>query len=172
MKRAYILIFAAILACACQKSPVDAVSGSYSFKNGGVLEILGNQPAVGEILPERDTVFKSSLVPESGQMRILPKVGDEIVITMNITGGNPVVFNGRLSDGRIVLSPVERTVSIMNELSILGTSIDTPVSVEGEGAIYGNTIIFEMQYNGTFKSGSTSCKILSSNVNCVATRNE
>ena len=92
MKRFYIFFIAAILACACQKSPVETISGSYSFKNGGGLEILGKLPAIDGILPERDTGIKSSLIPESGQMRILPKGGNEVIITMNVTGGNPIIF--------------------------------------------------------------------------------
>lgn len=171
MKRTYILLIAAILACACQKSPVDTISGSYSFKNGGVLEVLGTLPNTG-ILPTRDTVFKSSLVPENGQMRILPKGGDELVITMNITGGSPVIFNGRLTDGKVVLSPTERKISMFDELSALDIPVDALVNVDGEGTLYGNTLVFEMHYQGTFKSGNIPCRILSSKVNCVATRNE
>lgn len=172
MKRFYIFFIAAILACACQKSPVETISGSYSFKNGGVLEILGKLPAIDGILPERDTVIKSSLIPESGQMRILPKGENEVVVTMNVTGGNPVVFNGVVSDGKITLSPVERKISILNEFCEAGLPADALVSVDGVGTIYGNTLIFDMSYKGNFYIRDIPCKILFSNVKCVANRNE
>ena len=167
MKRIFILFLFAFVACACQKSPADSLCGSYSFKTGGYLEILASG-----ITPAGDTVVNSSVVPESGQMRILPKGGDELVITMNITGGSPVIFNGRLTDGKVVLSPTERKISIFDELSALDIPVDALVNVDGEGTLYGNTLVFEMHYQGTFKSGSIPCRILSSKVNCVATRNE
>lgn len=172
MKKAYIFLIAALVVCACQKSPVDRISGSYSFKNGGTLEVLGKIPSDIGTLPGRDTVVNSSLVPESGQMRILPKGSDEIVVTMNITGGNPVIFNGKLTDDKIILSPVERKVTMFNELNAIDLPIDVSVKVQGVGTIYGNTLVFSMEYNGNFTSGDIPCRILSSNVNCIATRNE
>ena len=172
MKRAYIFLFAAILACACQKNPVDRVCGSYSFRNGGILEILGSIPPIGDLLPAKDTVFKASLVPESGQMRILPNGEDAVVVTMNVTGESPVVFNGKMADGKVILSPVEREISVHDALGILDMPIDVLASIDGEGTIYGNTVVFEMQYRGTFNSGYVPCQIISSNVNCIATRNE
>lgn len=157
MRRLYLFLFAAVLVCACQKNPVEAVSGNYSFKTGGVLETNG------------ETI---SLVPESGQMKILPDGGDKVVITMNVTGGGAFVFNGTLSGSKITLSQIEREVLMLDGFGILELPAGALLRVGGEGTVYGNTLVFTMDYSGSFKSGNVVCNILSSNVNCIATRNE
>ena len=167
MKRIFILFLFAFVACACQKSPADSLCGSYSFKTGGYLEILASG-----ITPAGDTVVNSSVVPESGQMRILPKNRDEVVVTMNVTGGSPVVFNAAVSDGKIVLEPTSRKITLFNELSFFDFPTDAVVGAEGIGSLYGNTLVFDMEYHGKFETAVRQYTILFSKVNCIATRNE
>lgn len=121
----------------------------------------------------RDTVFNRYLSPESGQMHILGAGGNKVKVTMNVTGGNPAVFDGEASDQSVSLSPIKRQIGIMpdNDESD-AKSISYLLSVEGSGRKFENMILFSLDYRGRYYSDDLSGDISCSNVNCIATKNE
>lgn len=174
MKKSIILLmFAALAFASCQKSAVENLSGSYSFKTGGLLQLKTTVKSFeGGKLVDKDTVIVRSLVPESGQMRILPDSGDKAKVTMNITAGGPVVYDASVQDNSVSLSTVSRKLPVYREESLLDFIEEVLVSCSGTGTLYGNTIVFDIKCEGDFKLGDWPCTILSSDVKCVATRNE
>ena len=58
--------------------------------------------------------IKSALTSESGQMNILSKGGDSLIVTMSIIGGDVVVMEGKLENDRIVLNPFKRMITVFD----------------------------------------------------------
>lgn len=119
----------------------------------------------------RDTVFNRYLSPESGQMHILGAGGNDVKLTMNITGGNPVVFDGSADNECVSLYPVKRQVGILPDGEDDGQSVSFLLTVSGKGRKYENMVLFDLDYQGKYDYEDMSGEISSSNVNCIATEN-
>lgn len=126
-----------------------------------------------DTLAVRDTSFLRHLVAESGQMHILNDSGDDMILTMNITGGDPVVFGARFENGNILLSPARRMVAIKpggdqdnDEM------VSCDMTVSGTGKRYDNMIIFKMNYSGKYSFEDLDGTVSMSRVDCIATENE
>ena len=156
-----------LLLCACsQDGPAD-FRGYYSFKTGGSLVFSGN---VTDLRGSRDTTFYRHLVPESGQMHVLRDAGDKMVVTMNITGGDPIVFEATVSGGVLTLEPVFRSVLVRPALG--DESLRGDFTVSGEGRKYDNMILFDLDYEGSIPILGFEGEVSSSDVHCIATENE
>lgn len=195
---------AALLCIAACKGPNANLRGSYTFKTGGYLDIKGKvyeierdtvkidttitERTIGRItykdtsyrytikndtLSSRDTQFVRHLVAESGQMHVV-QAGDDMKLTLNITGGGAVVYNAKGSGDRISLSPTKRKVSVSPNA---GTS-DSDQSVSflfdtgGEGQLYENMLLFRMNYEGKYSYRDMDGDIRESHIDCIALRNE
>ena len=87
-----------------------------------------------EIVPvPHDTSFKRNVAAESGQMHILDNSGDKVKLTLNITGGGPVVFDGSVNDGVLTLSPSERAITVIPDISLSEQDIRLLVSARASG---------------------------------------
>lgn len=158
-----LFIFSIVLfaLCSCQKTPVQNFCGSYSFKTGGHLELSG-----------KDTVFTRSLLPENGQLRIVEASGDRVKLTMNVFVGSPVVFDGTVNGNSITLEPIDRRVVIYRDTELVDLFDEVLLKVWGTGEKYGNSLIINLEYGGSFRLGLIPCTVKSSNVKCVAVKNE
>lgn len=168
----FCLLIAAVAVCSCRKSPVENICGSYSFKTGGALELKTRVIDVesGGVLL-KDTIIRRNVVPESGQMRIISESGDRVVISMDIFAGDLVVMNAVVNGDDIILDPIDRKVFVFRE-SGLSVMEGVNVNVSGSGKRLGGSVILDLKYQGSFDLGLYPCTIVSSNVNCVANRNE
>lgn len=127
---------------------------------------------VRDTLGSRDTTFLRHLVAESGQMHILNDKGTEMILTMNITGGDPVVFAARLENGGIVLSPTRRMVTIRTDDDDDDDNTSCDLTVSGTGRRYDNMILFKMEYSGKYSYDGLDGNISVSRIDCIATENE
>lgn len=119
----------------------------------------------------RDTTMLRRLVAESGQMHILGDYGKHLKLTMNITGGDPVVFDATAeSDGSIRLGETRRMVALRPDSD--GDPVSFDLSVGGSGRRYENVLIFDLVYTGKYEYDGFDGYISDSRINCIATENE
>ena len=156
----------------CQKSGPALYTGNYSFKTGGYVEISGKVRSLCEGESPRDTSFIRHLPNESGQMHIVENSNGSMKVTMNIIGGNPVVFDATATNDAITLAPVKRQMFVYPDLTTLGQDILMMLSIEGVGHRYQNMIIFDMEVKGKYNTLLIEGEISKSYVTCIATENE
>ena len=167
------LVIIALLT-SCRKEDSWYFSGNYSFKTSGMIQVRGKD--IPQTLPQDFTV---DLITESGQMDIttVNSGNGEMVITMNVTGGDLLVYYATVKGDDIVLTPEKRKMSFTipwldSEGKITERKIDTDVTVSGEGKRYDNIILLSFRYDGTFTvDGKTVYEIYDSDINCRAKRN-
>ena len=195
------------LMCCCAKQGPAAFQGYYSFKTGGALDITGkvydirkdtvktdttvrevtiagytlrdtvyDYTVIRDTLDARDTVFMRYLVAESGQMHIL-RDGDGMVLTMNITGGDPFVTTAAAEGDRMVLSPAKRSVSVRpwggdGHADADVRSLNFYWTLSGSGRRLENMVLMDLEFEGEYSYDGFDGVISSSNVQCIATENE
>ena len=119
-------------------------------------------------LPEGDRTFSLSLSAESGQMNIIRTEGNSAVVTMNIVGGDALVFDAQADGKTLKLSPLRRIISFRD-----GTQTATlDVTVSGTGEKHENLVVFSLSYTGSGESTLYDYTINSSEIKCVAKENE
>lgn len=119
-----------------------------------------------------DNLLTKTIVPKSGQMHVLADGADKVKLTLNVTAGTPVVFDGTVSDGVLSLVPSTQKVLIYKDDAILDVLQDILLTVSGTGRRYENTLIIDLNYSGSFNLGKVPCTVNSSSVKCIATLNE
>ena len=195
------------LMCCCAKQGPAAFQGYYSFKTGGALDIAGkvydirkdtvktdttvreftiagyivrdtvyDYTILRDTLDVRDTTFMRYLVAESGQMHIL-RDSDGMVLTMNITGGDPFVTTAHSEGDRMVLSPAPRRVSVhpwggSGHSGADDRSLNFYWTLSGSGRRLENVLLLDLAYEGEYSYDGFDGIISSSNVQCIATENE
>ena len=130
------------------------------------------------ITAQPDTITLA-LETESGQMDIteIDAQSGEMVIIMNITGGDILVYYACAADKCLTLEPTRRVHNVglqTGELTeVLPTSnIDTDIIVSGSGVRYDNIVLFNLVYNGSCQWNGYTYNIIDSKVDCRAKRNE
>ena len=172
MKNTLLLLLAACIALSgCSKVGPDLYKGNFSFKTGGYVEITGKTIPFDKSEP-RDTVFIRHLPNESGQMHIVEGNGGKLKVTMNVTGGAPVVFDATATDDTITLAPVERSMSVYSDISDILPDASMLLSIGGVGQRYQNMIIFDLEISGKYEGYYLEGQVSKTFVNCIATRNE
>ena len=188
MNRLAVTVLSAAIAVACLSSCTKEGSrlfkGYYSFKTSGTMEVertrLYQVPD-----PETQTMTDSTVVDtlqtvlaaESGQMNILSandKEG-EMIVTMNILGGDVVIYEAEASRDELLLRTGSRTLNFYCD----GKTVTMNVTVDGSARKIDNVVIFDLEYAGETETAgselgilkSTAYKILESGVNCVAKEN-
>ena len=152
----------------CKAEGTAAFKGDYSFKTGGYITVSGTYT---DWRGSRDTTFIRNLVPESGQMHLLQDTEEQkMVVTMNITGGDPVVFSASLDGEQLVLTPLLRSVLVFPKFG--DDALRYNLTVGGTGRKYDQTIVFEMNYSGDFSMDGLKGTVTSSKVHCIATKND
>lgn len=165
------LIASCVLLSGCSKTGPELYEGNYSFKTGGYVEITGKYIPFGDSEP-RDTVFVRHIQNESGQMHVVQGNNGKLKVTMNITGGAPVVFDATATDDAITLAPVERSMSVYSDVSDILPDTSLPLSIGGTGQRYQNMIIFDLEINGKYEGSHLEGQVSKTFVNCIATGNE
>ena len=124
-----------------------------------------------DTIASRDTTVTRHIVAESGQMHILENGTDRMKVTMNITGGDPVVFEAVAGGDNITLSPVKRYITVSKDGGV-GLPSRCWMDVGGSGKRYENMIIFNMTYQGDYNFEGIEGTVSKSEINCIATPNE
>ena len=151
---------------------IDTIVNNYKVAGREVHDTTYKYHIIRDTLGSRDTSFLRHLVAESGQMHILNDKGREMILTMNITGGDPVVFAARYEDGQLVLSPTRRMVGIRPGGDDDDEDVSCDLTVSGTGRRYDNMILFKMVYAGRYSYEGLDGTISETRVDCIATENE
>lgn len=149
--------------CACDKTSVDDFKGSYSFKTSGYFRAARE---------DSDQILTFNIPTRSGQMDIVSGKGSgsDLIISMNITGGDLQIYYADLSDNRLVLVPVERNLEIVGDDEY--NSVEAHLTVLGDASKYDDIVLFRIGYNGQFTYGGNVYNIISSDINCRAKLNK
>lgn len=163
------LAAAALLFTGCTKENAARFEGNYSFKTSGTLTVV---PVQGEGGATADSLTLS-IVPESGQMDIIRsgKSKSEMKITMNIIGGDAVVFDNVNASGLVLtlLEPyVTRRIAVQTANGV-GTA---SVTVKGDAQKFTDVVLFNLEYEGTVAIGESIYEITGSAIDCVAQEND
>jgi len=195
-KLAISLLTVSCLLCACGRQGPSLYRGSYSFKTGGTVDVTGEvfdivkdtvridtvitgiifkdtsyrYHIVNDTIGSHDTTFTRRLLAEKGQMHIVSAGGDSLVLTMNITGGDPVVFRAAAAGGDLVLVPSRRHAALAGENIFRVESLD--VLASGSGKRYEDVLVIEMDYQGDYSSDGFEGRVTGSDIKCVATEND
>lgn len=170
MKKLFIIAAALLMVCACGKDVPGQLQGDYSFKTGGSIDVAGTAYSLWGLV-KKDTVFTRSLVPESGQMHIVKTAEKgKMRVTMNVLGGDPVVFDAEVDGNTLLLLPVRRMVPVVQPHDGLQFGYD--LTVCGSGARYDNTVVFQLEITGDFSFDGFDGRVIRSRASCIATRNE
>lgn len=161
--------------CSCEKEGVKLFDGNYSFKTSGILTIertakVSESDASAEILdiPDGNRTFKLPLTSESGQMNIIKTGDNSVIVTMNIVGGDALVFNGKAEGKVLTLDPAVRFVSFRDGAN----TVSLEITVSGTAEKHDDVAIFTLEYTGGGETTLYDYKILASEVKCVAKLNE
>ena len=200
---AFVIALAAMLS-SCSKKGADIYRGYYSFKTGGYLDIKGKVYEIkrdtvkidttitkiiiggrtifdttytyhtkNDTIGSRDTSFIRYLSAESGQMHVVGTDGN-LKVTMNITGGNPVIFNARATNDAITLEPVKRQTAVIPDDEGDDKNVSFLFTASGTGHRYENMLLFDLMYQGEYNYDDMCGMIVpeKSSINCIATKNE
>lgn len=173
MKKYLITLICSLLALSCAKEGTKLYTGSYSFKTSGSITLSG----------AGDGNMTLNLPTESGIMDIVEtdREAGEMIVTMNVLGGDILIFDATAREDGIVLKPMKRYIGITlpgtdSGSTILGSGIGTykgEISISGRGKRYDDLIIFNLVYDGklSFDDGED-LSISGSDVRCRAKKNE
>lgn len=159
----------------CEKEGVKLFDGNYSFKTSGILTVertakVSESDASAEILdiPDGNRTFKLPLTSESGQMNIIKTGDNSVIVTMNIVGGDALVFNGKAEGKVLTLDPAVRFLSFRDGAN----TVSLEITVSGTAEKHDDVAIFTLEYTGGGETTLYDYKILASEVKCVAKLNE
>ncbi|MCQ2143345.1 MAG: hypothetical protein MJY56_04685 [Bacteroidales bacterium] len=179
MKKYLIAIVCCLMALSCAREGTRLYTGSYSFKTSGTITVTGDD---GD-----DLVI--SLPTESGLMDIVEvdREASTMIVTMNILGGDLVVFDAVAKDGMIELKPSKRHTTLtyagidtdnifdiegIEDINLEKKTCEADLSIYAEGKKYDDIIIFDFVYNGSIEfDGEDTYKIKESDVKCRAKLN-
>lgn len=158
---ALVAVLAAVL-CSCTKEGTGRFKGNYSFKTSGSISVREKDN------PSAD-VIRLNLSDESGQMDILEtdRTDGKMMVTMNVLSGPVLVFDAEADGGTLKLLPKSRILTVRHGVEQLSVE----VTVEGTGSRYDNSVIFNMNYSGSYIRGDVGYEIIESDVQCVAKMN-
>ena len=129
------------------KSELQQIAGEYSYK------ISGNA-----IVDSTEV----HLTNESGALHIIDKDEKELLLTFNMLAGDVYTTNAELSAKVLKINEFERV--------IMHNAKNYKIKVTGEGNVYDNNIVLDMQYKG-MSMDKDSIELESKDIKLVATRN-
>lgn len=160
----------------CTKEGNSLFKGHYSFKTSGTIDVERTRTYSSQD-PKVDTL-QISLSTESGQMNILSENENtgEMIITMNVIGGDVIVYGATTSSDELSLTENKRAIKFTCENEIVSLN----ATVEGSAEKIDGVVIFDLKYTGetsvtptTLSSlQKTDYKILNSSIKCVAKENK
>lgn len=164
------LALALIVLGSCEKEGVDLYQGYYSYKLSGSVTVEKTLIEAAEI-PDTEAPepveAKLALISENGQMNVLKKGADSLIITMNAIGGDVLVLDACVKDNDLEISEFSRIVKVEDG----SRSISLNCTASGSGKKYDEIIILEFSYLGEGSSTLYDYSIKSSSVKCVAKLN-
>lgn len=159
----------------CEKEGVKLFDGNYSFKTSGILTVertakVSESDASAGILdiPDGNRTFRLALTSESGQMNVIKTGDNSVIVTMNIVGGDVLVFNGKAEGKVLTLDPAVRFVSFRDGAN----TVSLEITVSGTAEKHDDVAVFTLEYTGGGETTLYDYKILASEVKCVAKLNE
>lgn len=169
---AFVLLMAAL--SSCSKEGTALYKGNYSFKTSGSICARQITEPADTLLPSDITI---KLATESGQMDITPRGGDAMLVTMNVTGGDMLVYDAKVgSEEDLLITPKTRRITLdfpsSEESRIKPLTFDAELSISGLGHRYDNIVLFKFTYGGKFQIGDTEYEIYASDIDCRAKLNE
>lgn len=161
----------ALAAVSCVKEGTSRFEGNWSFKTSGTVQLssaASGDAADGGAVSETRT---ASILTESGQMDIVTvdKTSGQMVVTMNVLGGDAVVMDAVATGRTIDITPFTRKAAIVMADMI---NAHADVTVSGTGVRYDDIIIFDLVYEGGFEYLTTSYELKGSCIKCVAKLND
>lgn len=172
-----IAAFAAAVACmlSCSKEGTEIFPGNYSFKTSGTVKvdaIFVNRGENSEDDTEIQLLMDMQLLMEQGQMNVISKDDDRLLVTMNVLGGDVYTTDATVQGNTLILEPYTRYVRL--EFPDFGHKY-MPVTVTGTAEKYEDNVIFTLAYSGVYEweSGDMSlhAEIVSSDIRTVARQN-
>lgn len=159
----------------CEKEGVKLFDGNYSFKTSGILTVertakVSESDASAGILdiPDGNRTFRLALTSESGQMNVIKTGDNSLIVTMNVVGGDALVFNGKAEGKVLTLDPAVRFLSFRDGAN----TVSLEITVSGTAEKHDDVAIFTLEYTGGGETTLYDYKILASEVKCVAKLNE
>lgn len=159
----------------CEKEGVKLFDGNYSFKTSGILTVertakVSESDASAGILdiPDGNRTFRLALTSESGQMNVIKTGDNSVIVTMNVVGGDALVFNGKAEGKVLTLDPAVRFLSFRDGAN----TVSLEITVSGTAEKHDDVAIFTLEYTGGGETTLYDYKILASEVKCVARLNE
>lgn len=157
----------------CSKEGSSLFKGNYSFKTSGTICARQISEPADTLLPSDVTI---KLTTESGQMDITPENGDAMLVTMNVTGGDMIVYEARVDGEDLIISQDTRNILLNfpgnEESQAMSSMVRADIDISGSGHRYDNIILFKFNYEGEFLVGDTRYEIYSSDIDCRAKLNE
>lgn len=159
----------------CEKEGVKLFDGNYSFKTSGILTVertakVSESDASAGILdiPDGNRTFRLALTSESGQMNVIKTGDNSVIVTMNVVGGDALVFSGKAEGKVLTLDPAVRFVSFRDGAN----TVSLEITVSGTAEKHDDVAVFTLEYTGGGETTLYDYKILASEVKCVAKLNE
>ena len=137
------VLVSSILCLVSCNSNVESVMGEYAYKASGQLTYDG---------------LREFFYEESGELEFIYLQKDSVLLSFVATEGGVFTTTASVEGNKVYLSPCSRMLSLSyteTDKGILtGTvnrteTLNFKVGVYGEGSIYGESILFELQYSGT-----------------------
>lgn len=176
----------------CEKQGSDRFKGNYSFKTSGTLTIVRDAEyvndttyrfrdgAIDTVVTEHSEPITIALASESGQMdvTVVNAKEDRLVVTMNVLGGDMLVYYAAADGNELALDPAGRHLSVHipgvdgmdEELGI--RPVSTEVKVDGRGERYDDIMLLELSYSGDFWANDRLYHIIDSDIVCRAKLNK
>jgi len=155
------------VATGCQKSDMEVMSGSYTYKTSGIIGAVLTD-SLGSKEPQ-DTLWLTQTA-EQGQLNIASKDASSstLILSWNDLAGNACSTQAHLEGRTVELVPNIKIVSLSKKMSVLDNVI---VTYSGKGTRYDNMLIIPMQYSGVFEYESETMTIVASKIECIAKAN-
>lgn len=171
MKKFIAILTVALAFVSCQKTGVNFFKGNYSFKTSGYIYVAEGP----------DSEIRTINLPnEAGQMDItvIDAAAGKMLVTMNVTGGEMIVYYAHTDGDDLVLEPKHRVTSYSHDdfsfefddkiTDFEAKSIEADYIASGVGRKYDNIILFNMIYEGTYTIDDTVYHIVGGDVACRA----
>ena len=168
------LSFALFALTSCEKEGVDLYEGFYSYTLSGTVTVdkllIENidLPETEPAEPVEPVEATLPLISESGQMNVLKKGADSLIITMNAIGGDVLVIDACVKGNDLEISEFSRIVKVEDG----SRTVSLNCTGSGSGKKYDDVIIMDLSYLGDGSSTLYDYTIKSSSVKCVAKVNK
>lgn len=185
-----VAIISIAFASSCQKDGVELFRGNYSFKTSGSITVVRDAAYVNDTTyqingfqidtivtahPEQMTL---SINTESGQMDITSMGEENLMVSMNVIGGEMVLYYATAEGSDLTLNEASRHLTIANfsltedDEEFGSRAISADLTVNGTAQRYENIVLFNLTYDGDFWANDRLYHIVDSDIICRAKLNE